>query len=183
MRIKSIILILLLTSFFAHGQYETEIYEKIILEYVLSLKPPNIDYSSGITLTVLRRPNYMHKLDIKDFDRFKEKYENLDLQTFTNFINNNQLDSQFEKLEMPGMELVIIENESIPSWAELNSLYPNWIFSILEFSNIGFNESKNQALVYYAFDSGSGVGGGFYMVYEKKRRKWKQQGFIPAWAA
>jgi hypothetical protein len=49
--------------------------------------------------------------------------------------------------------------------------------------NIGFNKEHNQALIYYSFNSGAGVGGGFYMVCEKKRKKWKQKGFIPAWAS
>ena len=72
--------------------------------------------------------------------------------------------------------------QDIPPPALL-AMYPNWNHSILEFSNIGFNEEKNQAFVYYGFDSGSGVGGGFYIIFEKKKGKWKNKAVIPAWAA
>ena len=48
--------------------------------------------------------------------------------------------------------------------------------------NIGFNEAKTQAMVYYAYYDGV-VGGGIYIIYEKKKSKWKQVKVIPSWAA
>jgi hypothetical protein len=184
-KMKRVILILTLLVHCAlsFSQKEVEIYNWIFINYIQQLKQPNIDYSSGTTLTVLKRANYMRKLDTIDYTRFKEKYDKLEYKTFINFIHQNKLDLQSEKIGISGVKVVILENESIPRWSEIISKYPNWIFSIIEFSNIGFNEAKDQALVYYGFDSGPGVGGGFYVVFEKKKRKWKQKGIIPAWAA
>jgi hypothetical protein len=182
---KSIILTILVLSFniTANSQVENIIYEKIIDEYVLKLRPPNIDYSLKTTLTVLEKPVYMDTLNIDDYKRFKAKYEKLDRQTFLDFINKAQEDVQFEGISIPNFEIVTLKRDSIPKHKELILKYPYWIHSILEFSNIGFNEEKDQALIYYGFNSGSGVGGGVYIVFEKKKKKWKEKAVIPAWAA
>ena len=78
---------------------------------------------------------------------------------------------------------MIINSEQKKNWEELRESFPNWNGSVLEFSNIGFNEEKNQALVYYGFDKGPSVGGGVYIVLEKKKKKWKCKKVIPSWAA
>jgi hypothetical protein len=183
MKRNILIFAFLFTHVLAFSQNEEGIYSRVFIDYIEKLKQPKIDYSSGITLTVLKRPEYIEKLDTNDYYRFRDKYDKLEMKTFINFIKDNQTDLHFEKIDIHGTNVVILENESIPSWLELSSKYPNWIYSIIELSNIGFNEARNQALVYYSFNSGPGVGGGFYLVLENNGRKWKCKKVIPAWAA
>ncbi len=165
-----------------YSQTENKIYKRIIDDYVLKNRQPNIKYSST-TLIVLEVPFYMKKLDVNEYSRFKEKYKKLDEQVFVDFVKRNQEDLHFESIEFSDIEIVTINKEQSKSRKELLASYPNWDGSILEFSNIGFNEEKDQAFVYYGFDSGPGVGGGVYIVFEKKRKKWKRKIVIPAWAA
>lgn len=183
MRHTLLVILALSLNTAVYSQVENIIYKKVIDEYVLNLRQPNIDYTLKTTLTVLDKPSYIDSLGVDDYARFKEKYPNLDKQTFLDFINKNQMRVQFENIHIPNIEFVVFKKDSVPKHDELILSYPYWIFSILEFSNIGFNKEHDQALVYYSFNSGAGVGGSFYMVYEKKRKKWKQKGFIPAWAS
>jgi hypothetical protein len=182
---KRVILIfaLLFSFILSYSQREEEIYTWIFVNYLEKLRPPNIDYSSGSTVIVLNRPNNMAKLDTHDYTRFKEKYSKIEFQTFINFIQENQLNLNYEKINIYNTKVVILENKLVPSWKELISKYPDWIYSIIEFSNIGFNDAKSQALVYYGFYSGPGVGGGCFLVLENNGRKWKCKKVIQAWAA
>jgi hypothetical protein len=79
--------------------------------------------------------------------------------------------------------VILIDTDSIPKRIDLINLYPTWIHSMIEFSNIGYNDNSDQALVYYGFDSGPGVGGGIYLIFERKRNKWKLKKVLPSWAA
>jgi hypothetical protein len=177
------IFILLSLCFLTYSQNEAEIYSRIYNLYIEKLKSPNIDYSFGATVTVLKQPIYMSKLDTNDYLGFRDKYKNLEKETFNNFIIENQSELHSERIKVKGIDIVMLENDSIPSWKDIISKYPNWIFSIIELSNIGFNEKADQALVYYGFDSGPGVGGGFYLVFEYRGRQWKCIRVIPGWAA
>jgi len=167
-------ILILILNIAAFGQDKNAIYKKVVEDYTLKLLPPNADYTLKTTLIVLEKPNSMDSLDISDFARFKKKYEKLDKQTFVDFLEKTQERVQFEDIHIPNIEFIVFKSDSVPKNNELIARYPNWIFSVLEFSNIGFNKENNQALIYYSFNSGASVGGGFYMVYEKKRRKWKQ---------
>ena len=125
----------------------------------------------------------MNDLGLEDFARFKLKCKHLEEQTFIDFIEKNPALLNKEKFNFVGFNVVLLKNDMIPNRTESLEKYPDWVFSILEFSNIGFNDDMSQALLYYGFESGPMAGGGCYLIYEKKRRKWKQKGFIPAWAA
>jgi hypothetical protein len=182
LRMITLMSVLLFFCGLSYSQKEADIYNRIYIDYIEKQKPPNVDYTSGITLTVLKRPNYMNKLDSSDFIRFNDKYDKLELSTFISYIKESQLDLNFERIDINGAKIILLENDSIPSWLELSSIYPNWIYSIIELSNIGFNDAKDQALVYYGFNSGPGVGGGFYMVFESKGKRWKCKKVIPSWA-
>ena len=125
----------------------------------------------------------MRKLEGKEFSRFKEKYKKLDEETFIDFIKKNQEGLQMGSDRFTAIDIVMVNQEQSKSRKELLTTYPNWNGSILEFSNIGFNGERDQAFVYYGFNSGPGVGGGIYIVFEKKKNKWKCKAVIPAWAA
>jgi hypothetical protein len=64
----------------------------------------------------------------------------------------------------------------------LYELFPNFHKGFLEFSNIGYNKSKTQAMIYYGYHYGI-MGGGIYLIYEKKKKGWKNIKVITAWAA
>ena len=166
----------------AYCQDESVIYKKIIDEYPLKYKQPSTK-KSFVTLIVLEVPLYLRKIEITEFSRFKESYKKLDEKTFLDFIKKNQKSTNMDNFKFPDVDIVVVNQEQSKRKKELLTMYPNWNHSILEFSNIGFNEEKNQAFVYYGFDSGSGVGGGFYIIFEKKKGKWKNKAVIPAWAA
>ena len=155
----------------------------IINDYVTKLQQPNVDYSSKMTLTILNSPKHINQLYIDDYYKLKENYKKLDKETFLDYLENNKEFLHYENIDMKGIEVIVLDNDSSPNKNFLTIKYPNWIHSILEFSNIGFNKTHNQALVYYGFYSGPNVGGGLYIIFEKKGRKWKRKKVIPAWAA
>jgi|GEM_PF-3848062 len=181
MKIPYLLLFFLIQSFVTCSQSD-EIYKEIIREYVIPLCPPTLDYSSGKTITILEKPKYLDSLVTEDYSRFKEKYEELQKQTFLDFISVNRLKLNFDTVQMNDIKFIIFNNDSIPTKKDIIARYSDWIFTIIEFSNIGFNKAKNQALVYFGFDAGPGVCGGFYLILEKKRKRWKQKKIVPAWA-
>ena len=163
-------------------QVECNIYEKIIDAYTLKHKQPN-DNRTSVTLIILETPYYMKKPEIGNFFVYKTQYKKLEENTFIDFVNKNQEDLQMGNIKYSNVEIVIINHEQSKNWEELFTTYPNWNFSILEFSNIGFNEEKSQAFVYYGFNSGALAAGGIYIIFEKKRGKWKEKAVIPAWTS
>ncbi len=181
---KNAILVLLIVSLnvTVYSQPENKIYKKIIHDYVLKHRQANFKYSST-KLIVLEAPIYMRKLNANEFSRFKEKYNKLDEYTFVDFVKKNQEGLNFDSSSFSGIDIIMANKEQSKNWNQLYTLHPNWNGSILELSNIGFNKEKDQAFVYYGFSSGPGVGGGIYIVFEKKREKWKTKKVIPAWAA
>jgi hypothetical protein len=86
----------------------------------------------------------MSKLDTIDYARFRDKYEKLEKKTFNNFIIENQSELHFKRIKVEGIEIVVLEYDSIPCWKDIILKYQNWIFSIIELSNIGFNEKADQ---------------------------------------
>ncbi len=165
-----------------NGQDECAIYKIIIEKYVLKQSPPNIDYTKKTTLTILEHPNYMNSLSMNDYERLKGKYKKLDKQTVLNFIDKAQEELRFQGVDIENIELVLLARDSVSLYADLASKYPYWSYSTLELSNIGFNKERNQAFVYYGYTKGVNSGGGVYIIFEKKRNKWKQKGVIPVWA-
>ena len=182
MKITFLAVFILSLNFSAHNQAENIIFKQVIDDYVLKYRQPNIKHSST-TLIILETPLYMRKLELKEFSTFKDKYSKFDENTFVDFLKKNKDSFHIENNKYLNVDIVIVSQEQSKNRKELLVMYPNWNGSILEFSNIGFNERKDQAFVYYGFDSGAGTGGGFYIIFEKKKNKWKQKVVIPAWAA
>jgi hypothetical protein len=181
MRNAILIILLICLNVAVYSQPENKIYKKIIHDYVLKQSQSNFKYSST-KLIVLEDPINMRKLNTNEFSRFKEKYKKLDEYTFIDFVKKNQVGLNFDSSSFSGIYIVMVNKEQSKNWNQLYTLYPNWNGSILELSNIGFNKERDQAFVYYGFSSGPGVGGGIYIVFEKKREEWKPKKVIPAWA-
>jgi hypothetical protein len=173
--------LLITLSLASYGQDDMEIYKQVINEFVLKNdRPPNAQGSR--TLIMLEKPAHMKKIVDADYEYFKRKYKKLDRETFIDFVKKNQAESEIQTLKIDFAEIVRIKRESL-NWDEFTRSYPNWNHSILEFSNVGFNGLRNQAIIYYSFDSGPGVGGGVYVIYKKRGKKWKNRKVIPAWAS
>lgn len=134
------------------------------------------------TFIILEKPNYLKEIEEKDFERFKSFFKNLDEYMFLDFIKENREELDIGHIEKLDYNIVFLDKEKVYDRKQLLAKYPDWNLSILEFSNIGFNKEKNQAIVYYGFESVSGVGGGTYLVYKKKGKKWKLKKIIPSWS-
>ena len=181
MKITFLAVFILSFNISTYSQAESVIFKRVIDDYVLKYRQPNIKYSST-TLIILEKPLYLRKLELNDFSRFKEKYKKFDENTFVDFIARNQDNFHIENDKYSDIDIIIVSQKQSKNRKELFAKYPNWNGSILEFSNIGFNERNDQAFLYYGFDSGSGTGGGFYIVFEKKKNNWKEKVVVPAWA-
>ena len=65
---------------------------------------------------------------------------------------------------------------------EINNLYPNR-FGIVNFSRIGFNKDKTQAIVDIGFLQSGLSGFGMLILFEKKNDKWIVTKKINTWIA
>lgn len=104
--------------------------------------------------------------------------------TFKNQNNNKFiLENKFDKK----LNVTFIDNKEITAlfkshtgWDDFYKKYNNAI-GIIEFSRIGFNKSKTQALIYYSKVSGFSNGYGNYIFYEKINGKWIKVLEVMAW--
>jgi hypothetical protein len=135
MRLLNIWILCLFLSTSAFCQHDSVIYNMIIEEYVLNLRPPNIDYSTKTTITVLKSPRYLSQLTNEDFPRFKEKYDKLNKQTFNGFVKKIQDKIQLDNYNFTNIDVILIDTDSIPKRIDLINLYPTWIHSMIEFNN------------------------------------------------
>ncbi|MEM7379743.1 MAG: hypothetical protein AAF361_00945 [Bacteroidota bacterium] len=103
--------------------------------------------------------------------------------TFDDFLSESNQNLKSNYLTFPNLETVVLEEESNLNSGDLKEKYPDWNLIYYEFSNVGFNKKMNQALLYYSYHAGPGAAGGVYLVYKKKRGKWKKRKVIPAWAS
>lgn len=163
-----------------YGQDEQKIYCQILSEFVFNKK--NFIANDSITLVLRDTPLYLSLLD--DYTNLKINYKKLEKQTFDNFIQRRN--QKIEKLDFINIrsDIIIIDNIQIADKREFLLKHPKWNLWILEFSKIGFNEQRNQALVYYGFETEAKTGGGVYIILKKKRNgKWKIKRKIPSWAS
>ncbi len=164
---------------YGYSQESIEVYNRVIKDFVIRNFNPLNDDSTEITIIALDKPSHLFK-DIT-FHRLKKVYRKLSEQAFNDFYKKNQLDSKLEEINILEFKLVVFNKDTIPGQEQLASAYPGWNRVIIELSNIGFNERKNQAMVYYGAIIGSGAAGGIYVIYKLKKGKWKQKKIIPAW--
>jgi len=165
-----------------YSQPESIIYNTVICEYVLKEHNKGSN-SSSTTLLVLESPKYMKQPRSVDFDHFIKEYKKLEKETFNNFLVKNVTNINLKNEDFSRENMVTISHNQSTHRKDLLVKYPNWNTWILEFSKVGFNQDMNQALLYYGFDGGPGIGGGIYIILKKKRNKWKIVETVPAWAS
>lgn len=176
------VIIILSVNITAYSQADNMIiYKRIMDDFVFKYRQPNLRDSPKV-LVVLKAPIYLRKIDTSEFYLFNKKYKSLDKQAFEDFLEKSKVDLQLQTNEFSDVEIVIINKEQSENRKELFDSHPNWDGSIIEFSNIGFNRKKDQAIMYYGFTSGLASGGGIYIVFKKKWKKWKPKKVLPSWA-
>ena len=166
----------------SYSQVETEVYRQFAKSYILKHLPPNINSDTIITIIVQKKPSEWEELNYYSPTRLKDKYKKIEIETLEDFAIKKKEPFESEYFNVPGLELRIFEEDSLPSWEEIYDTYPNAILHYYRFTKIGFNKEKTQAIFYYGYVFG-GLGGGGYLVYNKKRKKWKFKEYIPVWAA
>lgn len=178
------LLIILIHNSYVNCQPEVEVYKQVFEDFILGKE------TSKKSLTVLIREEalYMNRLLCeKDYPRLKDKYKKLSYETFMDFIYKNnkraQIDSvTIKSITIKNTEIVMLKKMVALDIKDIYSSYPNWNLSFLEFSNIGFDVCGKQAMVYYGFSSGP-IGAGLYIIYQKKRIKWRRKKIIAVWSA
>ncbi len=175
-----IILFTLIFNSNSFSQNYSDIYCSVFKDIVLKDYKNKKDIKH--TFIILKKPNYLKDIEEKDYERFRSFFKNLDRDMFLDFIKENRKELDIRYIEKLDYNTVFLDKEKGYDRKQLLAKYPDWNLSILEFSNIGFNEEKTLALVYYGFDS-EGVGGGAYLIYKRKRGKWKLQKIIPSWSS
>jgi hypothetical protein len=175
-----ILISFLLIGIISFGQSENEIFTLVLNDYASKMHIK--EGRSNTIILVLTKPKYQSKLDVNEYPRFYEKYKKLEKNTFENFILKQESKLDFDTIKLKDAIALLVENDSSLNPKKLLLTYPGWDHYYYELSNIGFNDKRTQAMVYYGF-SGLSIGGGFYIIYEKKKNKWRELKTIPAWAS
>ncbi len=96
-------------------------------------------------------------------------------QTVDDYLLRNETPEQL-KLWNPGINYVLVTNSDLPRtgnfWGEFEKKFPNSA-GILTFSNIGFNQHYDQALVYVAHSCGDLCGEGDFVLLRKVNGRWE----------
>jgi hypothetical protein len=179
-QLATIVILLLATTCLA--QADKEVFRQVMEDYVLDYRPPHLRTSRAITVVILTNATYDIQLQSDDFDRFRERYKKLDRSTFEDFLKKVNKDFTSADTSIRNTRIVMLDKGQTPDYRELYRIYPDYDGRILEFSNVGFNSNGDQAFVYYGWQLGP-VGGGVYLLYNRKGTRWKLIRKFGAWAA
>jgi hypothetical protein len=177
------LLIILLLFQFCQGdifaQPDKEVYRQLILDFVLKHKQPNLEDKT--TVYVLKRLKYYDlKLEKCDYEHYKKRFNKLDNSTFDDFVNKAKVDLKFDIDPIDKLEIIYVDkSKDINAKDSTKKSYP----VLFEISNIGFNTTNKEALVYFGWQGGYMYGGGTIVLYRKKRTHWKVVKTIGVWAS
>ena len=161
-------------------QSEIEIFTRVLNDYTSKMHFKGTQPNTIIL--VLSKPKYQSKLDEKDYPRFNVKYKKLEKGTFDNYILKQGSELGFDSIKLIDATALLINIDTCLNAKQLLSTYPTWDHYFYELSSVGFNDKRTQAIVYYGY-SGLSIGGGIYIIYQKKKNKWRELKTIPAWAS
>ena len=134
------------------------------------------DYTSQGLLAdatnINKRESGLTQHTINDYQKKKEKSQKL----ANNFKMTNRVIFLNEKEEKE------IFREGQDGWAKFNKIYPK-ANGIINFSRVGFNRDKTQALVYRGFGCGWLCGQGDFIVLRKVDGKWIIEQEIGLWVS
>lgn len=176
----SIFILIFTINNLGYSQQKAEIYNLVINNFAIEKNLKPADSNDEITIIALDKPSRLFKE--VTFNRLRESYRKLSEEVFNDFCIKNQIDFKLEEFYTPKFRLVIFSKDSILNQEQFADKYPKWNHVIIELSNIGFNNRKNEAMVYYGQNIGSRAAGGVYVIYKLKKGKWKQKKIIPSWS-
>jgi len=177
---KYILYLLLLLNFNLFSQVNDEIYYQVVNDFVLKDRKLNVNFEIP-TIVIVDSTRYWNIPLYDDFEKLKSKYHKLEYETFKDLVDNNKSTLNLDSFKELNFDVNFINHDNIPDSSTLLKEFPNWNLMILEFSNVGFNKEKNQAIVYYGFSS-INEGGGAYFILKKKCKKWKIKKVLPLWS-
>lgn len=171
---KTLILLLGLSMFIsltgkAQNKENTEIYISVLL----GLKK----YDNPMITFLLKEKSSQ---DNASYKWMKGIYNDLDSTTISDFKEKNKTQICFDSIFAPTIKKIVSEEEIAEfnlnkkkGWADLSKNYPKFP-KFLQFSSIGFNNDKTQAIVCY-FASGESTNSteGYYIILEKREDKWE----------
>ncbi|MDM1061488.1 hypothetical protein HXZ62_02795 [Empedobacter falsenii] len=169
-RLNMFLLLLLPIFIFSQTNEEFSIFSQILSEKIEKSKKKIVLQKETYFLTSEKQKEFKYKY-------LKTNFKDLELETFNDFKNQNN-----KKLNV-----TFIDNKEITAlfkshtgWEDFYKKYKNAI-GIIEFSRIGFNKSKTQALLYYSKTSGFSNGHGNYIFLKKINGKWIKVLEVMAW--
>lgn len=166
----------------SRAQTDKDIFKQVLLDFVLKDRPSKTKKLPPITVLILSKPGHDIQVKSDDFEKYRRDYKKLHRPTFEDFVTKIQDDLKFSIDTIDNVQTVILDKSSFTSMSDLYKLYPNLHLGLVELSNVGFNPARTQALVYYGYQGGPMTGGGVYVIYNKKKSRWKVGKTIGAWA-
>ena len=179
-RLNMFLLLLLPIFIFSQTNEEFSIFSQILTEKIEKSKKKIVLQKETYVLTSEKQKEFRYKY-------LKTNFKDLELETFNDFKNLNNKKFIFENKFDKKLNVTFIDNEEITAlfkshtaWEDFYKKYKNAI-GIIEFSRIGFNKSKTQALLYYSKTSGFSNGHGNYIFLKKINGKWIKVLEVMAW--
>jgi hypothetical protein len=165
------------------AQTDKDVLKQVLFDFALKDRQSKTGDLSPTTLIILTKPSYDIKVKSTDFEKYKRSYKKLDRLTFEDFVIKSQEDLIFSIDTIANLQTVLLDKSSFKNLGDLYKLYPNLYLGLLELTNVGFNPTRTQAFVYYGYQGGPMTGGGIYVVYIKKKTRWKVAKTIGVWAS
>lgn len=161
-----------------------EIYSKII----------NKDFKKYNKITIENfTDSRIYRLNDSSYVFIKNELTCLKKETFENFIDVNKEIDTLKNNFKTKKEILILSTIEVDNIFETNSSWENdygWddfykkfgdTQGLLEFSRVGYSKDHYQALVYFGNQSHGQAGCGYYVLFEKKGKRWLRRGKYLAW--
>lgn len=174
---------------FAQISKDSEILEKVMTD-CFSNKYLN-EKSDSLKSVVIIDKTLWHASGVKGEpyeDFINDNFNLLDSSTYSDFLNRNTNSHQIESIKLAKQNIIYIPDSIQNSifnnggWKEFNKCYPNTI-GFVEFSAIGFNRNKTQALIYYRQMSDLPYGNGYYLLYNLENGIWNKKQSKLGWTS
>jgi hypothetical protein len=122
----------------------------------------------------------------KDF--INKDFNLLDSSTYSDFLNKNEYSQSIDSVKLLKQNIIYISDSvwinifKNGGWKKFYKCFPNSL-GFVEFSSIGFNSNKTQALIYYRQMSDFSYGNGFYLLYNLENGNWYKKQSKLGWTS
>jgi hypothetical protein len=156
--------------------------EEAIYRYILN------EYSPSDNLIVIKEYAEDSHFSDRTLDVLFIPDERVLQETMDDFIVQNKIPSPFaanmelgkEYVVLTKVEMDAIWNGEQDGWEVFRKKHPD-SYGIMNLSQIGFNKTRTQALVYYGEQVGQGMGSGSGCLFEKENGSWKLIDYLFMW--